>query len=401
MTLTSGSDATITAAGPFCTTDASVNLTAVDAGGTWSGTGITDANLGTFDPATAGAGTHTITYTISGSCGATDTQDIVVNAVDDATFTYATTTFCSTESNPIATITGTTGGTFTIDNGGSINTSTGEINLTQSGAGTYTVTYTTNGICPSSSTVSITIEVGGVIQLTQVGPFCETSLSETLISNIAGGTWSGTGITDANLGTFDPATAGVGTHTITYTTSGACAATETIDIVVNANPIATVNPPVIIEYGNSIDLVATGGGSYSWTPDESLSCSDCPDPLASPNETTTYCVTVNNSGCIDTACTTVTVDYNCGDVFVPNAFSPNDDAANNLECVYGSCIVQMNFRIYDRWGELVYESTNLNACWDGTYKGKDLSTQVFVYLLDATLITGETVSLKGNISLIR
>ena len=401
ITLTNGSDASITAAGPFCTTDASVNLTAVDGGGTWSGTGITDANLGTFDPSQANIGNNTITYTIPGSCGATATSTIGVNAVDDANFSYASTTFCNVDSNPLPTSIGTNGGTFTIDNGGVVNSSTGEINLVSSGTGSFTVTYTTNGICPSSSSVTITIAAGGTIVLTQAGPFCETSLSETLISSIPGGTWSGTGITDGTLGIFDPVTAGVGTHTITYTIAGACGGSETIDIVVNPNSNAGISPSVTIEYGTSVDLVATGGGSFAWSPDESLSCNDCADPLASPTETTTYCVTVNNSGCIDTACTVVIVDYNCGDVFVPNAFSPNDDASNNLECVYGSCITQMHFRIYDRWGELVYESSNLNTCWDGTYKGKDLSTQVFVYLLDATLITGEKVSLKGNISLIR
>ena len=305
------------------------------------------------------------------------------------------------DSNPIPTSIGTNGGTFTIDNGGVVNGTTGEINLTSSGEGTFTVTYTTNGTCPATSSITVSISAGGTIVLTQAGPYCETSLLENLITNIPGGTWSGTGITDVNLGIFDPGTAGVGTHTITYTIAGACGGSETIDIVVNPNSNAGISPPVTIEYGTSVDLIATGGGSYTWSPDESLSCNDCSDPLASPTETTTYCVTVNNSGCIDTACTIVTVDYNCGDVFVPNAFSPNDDNSNNLECVYGSCITKMHFRIYDRWGELVYESSNLNACWDGTFKGKDLSTQVFVYLLDATLITGEEVSLKGNISLIR
>ncbi|MGV6861975.1 MAG: DUF7948 domain-containing protein, partial [Putridiphycobacter sp.] len=146
-------DPTISAAGPFCQSDAAVNLTAVDAGGTWSGTGITDANLGTFDPVTAGAGTHTITYTLSGACaGSSDTETITVNATDDATFSYANSSYCTTDPNPSPDAVTTTGGTFTIDNGGTINPTTGEIDIATSGAGTFIVTYTTAGACPSSST---------------------------------------------------------------------------------------------------------------------------------------------------------------------------------------------------------------------------------------------------------
>jgi ferredoxin-like protein FixX len=71
-------DATITSTGPFCETSAPLNLTAVDNGGTWAGTGITDSNLGTFDPGTAGIGSHAITYTIPGACGDTAVASIVV-----------------------------------------------------------------------------------------------------------------------------------------------------------------------------------------------------------------------------------------------------------------------------------------------------------------------------------
>lgn len=71
-------DPTFVAPAPLCTSDASTNLTAVDGGGTWTGTGITDATNGTFDPSVAGAGTHTITYTIPGTCPQIHSEDITV-----------------------------------------------------------------------------------------------------------------------------------------------------------------------------------------------------------------------------------------------------------------------------------------------------------------------------------
>lgn len=77
-------DATIDAVSDLCSQDASINLTAQDAGGTWSGTGITNSSTGLFDPLVAGAGTFTITYSIAGTCGDTDTETITINQQQDA-----------------------------------------------------------------------------------------------------------------------------------------------------------------------------------------------------------------------------------------------------------------------------------------------------------------------------
>jgi gliding motility-associated-like protein len=403
ITITNTLDATITAAGPFCESDAAVNLTAVDGGGTWSGTGITDANAGTFDPAGAGAGTHTITYTIAGGCGATDQIDIVVNTTDDAAFSYATITYCLSDTDPVANVTGTTGGSFSINNGGTINPTTGEVDLDASGAGTFTITYTTGGTCPASSTVDITINSSISASITPAGPYCIGDIAVTLNASTPGGVWSGNGITDTSTGIFNPDTAGAGVHQIIYTIGGNCGDADTITITVSDVPSANLPTSYTVDYGSSVVMTASGGGTYSWDPSENLDCDDCETPEASPEITTAYCVTVVDSGCVDTACTTVIVEYNCGEVAVPTAFTPNSGDVNSMECVLGSCVIDMHFRIYDRWGELVFESTDQNVCWDGTHKrnGKEMSTGVYVYQLDGQLINGETFSQKGNITLIR
>ena len=98
---------------------------------------------------------------------------------------------------------------------------------------------------------------------------------------------------------------------------------------------------------------------------------------------------------------TVSVEQPCGDVFVPTAFSPNGDDENDLECVLGDCINSMEFAIFNRWGEKVFESTGQQTCWDGTYKGELLNTATFVYYLKATLVSGEEVLKKGSINLVR
>ncbi len=90
----------------------------------------------------------------------------------------------------------------------------------------------------------------------------------------------------------------------------------------------------------------------------------------------------------------------CG-VFVPTAFSPEGNGVNDLFCVYGNCIKEMHFKIYDRWGELVFESDRLSTCWDGTYKGMPCDEAVFAWTLTGKYNSGNFFTQKGNLSLIR
>lgn len=93
----------------------------------------------------------------------------------------------------------------------------------------------------------------------------------------------------------------------------------------------------------------------------------------------------------------------CGGYIVPNAFSPNNDGHNDLLVLNGwdKCVSDFSLVIFDRWGEKVYETTNPANSWDGKYKGKILDPAVFVYYIDAKSNSGEKVTKKGNISLIR
>jgi gliding motility-associated-like protein len=97
----------------------------------------------------------------------------------------------------------------------------------------------------------------------------------------------------------------------------------------------------------------------------------------------------------------VNVEIVCGEVFVPSGFSPNGDNENDFLCVYSDCMDAFVFEIYNRWGEKVYETAEMSICWDGTWKGKELNSAVFVYTLEGYLINGDRVSQKGNISLVR
>ena len=141
-------------------------------------------------------------------------------------------------------------------------------------------------------------------------------------------------------------------------------------------------------------------GSYYWNPADFLSCVSCPSPVASPIETTTYSVVVDTLGCISQDDITVYVEIS-GDVYVPNLFSPNEDGVNDVLGIYGWSVSEVEFRIYDRWGELVFQSNSMDAKWDGTYKGSPLNSAVFVYTLQVTYMDGREQQQHGNITLVK
>lgn len=154
-------------------------------------------------------------------------------------------------------------------------------------------------------------------------------------------------------------------------------------------------------------LTATGGTNYTWTPTTGLSCTNCPNPTAAPDVTTTYYVTSTEAnGCTGSDSAIVKIKLPCGELFVPTIFSPNDNgpAANNALCVFGTpeCIEEFLFQVYDRWGEKVFETEDITKCWDGNYKGKPMNSGIFVYRLQAKVSNQtEKINVSGNTTLVR
>ena len=354
---------------------------------------------------TATAGTFTYTFTpTAGQCASTITSTVVVANSDNATFNYTSPVYCIDDPNPLPSITGLTNGTFTIAPTGTINPSTGQINLSATGQGNYTITYNTNGPCPNTAIYAITINNVTPVTINPVDVLCTSDGAFSLIASVPGGIWQGDGILNSASGLFDPSQAGAGTHTITYQLPGNCAGTATITVTVNTiNANITPNSTTISE-GESIVLTASGGISYTWSPSNGLSCDDCAVPTASPLTSTIYTVTATDaSGCQGEADVLITVIPVCGEVFVPTVLSPNgaqqDD--NKMACVYGNCIVTMNYSIYNRWGEKVFETQDPSNCWDGKYKRKEMNPGVYAYKLEATLLNGQIIEQSGNITLLK
>jgi len=89
------------------------------------------------------------------------------------------------------------------------------------------------------------------------------------------------------------------------------------------------------------------------------------------------------------------------DIFVPNTFTPNNDGKNDVLYVFGNTIAKMQLRVYNQWGQFLYESLNIQNGWDGTYKGQMQPNGVYVYYLDATFNDGTKTTKKGTITLLR
>ncbi len=109
---------------------------------------------------------------------------------------------------------------------------------------------------------------------------------------------------------------------------------------------------------------------------------------------------VNHLGC--TAETEIEIPVNCDIADVPTAFTPNGDGKNDILYVRGgNDIKEMYFRIYNRWGQLVFETNNINKGWDGRYKGVEAPVEAYAYVLSVVFNSSTVVDKKGNITLIR
>ncbi len=396
-TVTVSAALSITVNSPTICNGQTANLTA--SGGTtyvWSA-GATSTGVNTADASPTSTTTYTVTGT-TGSCSGTATTTVTVNALPAVNISGVS-SICNGQSTTL-TANGATNYVW--------NTSSTTNPLTVSPLTTtiYSVVGTDGNGC--TNTASITVVVN-TIPLANAGNDITICSGNTTILSASGGAnylWSNSTSTASN-----PVSPSATTTYYVTVSNGSCSDNDTVTVFVNTSPIATVSPDITITQGASTTLVATGGGNYLWNDG-----STTPSITVSPNQTTQYCVEVSNGTCSDTACVRVFVDLLCGELFVPNAFSPNNDLSNDrfrVKVGNIACVEDVQLVVFDRWGEKVFEATSPQfACsdspsdniagWDGVYNGKALDNGVFVYYLTIKLSNStEVIKKKGNVSLIR
>lgn len=296
--------AAITEVGTVCLNATPFQLFAAPSGGTWGG----DAGSnGMFNPATAGIGTATVTYTISGVCASTDSEDITVQASDTVVITnpIVNQEFCLNGA-PYQCEASIAGGTWTITGGGTI---TANGLFSPSVAVTPTISYETAGACPGIATVAVVVNPLPTVNASADAEICQGE-SATLTANGAGagGSYSWSPATNPPNGASVSTSTG-GTYTVTGTDANLCQDTDQVTVIVNPNPVVNIPAVGTLCAGDDVTLVATPGfTTYSWTNAGTLSENDINNPVADPVVTTTYQVTVTDAnGCIGTDDITVTV----------------------------------------------------------------------------------------------
>ncbi|MBV9960886.1 MAG: PKD domain-containing protein [Parafilimonas sp.] len=175
--------------------------------------------------------------------------------------------------------------------------------------------------------------------------------------------------------------------------------------------INIVQDEIVLNVGSSVQLHAVSSNdviAWRWQPPQGLSSTLIADPVASPNQTTTYSVVASNGGlCVSRDQITIRVVCGNSNVFIPNTFSPNNDGVNDVFYPRGKGLFNVkSFRIFNRWGQLVFERSNAapnnaNDGWNGTFNGKPLAPDVYVYVIEMQCDNNLIVPFKGNITLIR
>jgi gliding motility-associated-like protein len=340
VSVTPGSVPNINSVNPLCVNSPITLLTASTAGGTWSGTGVSAA--GEFNPATAGVGTHTISYTTPPPCGGTSSIDIVVNPAPSPSF--------------------------------SANTLSGCVPLTVE----FTNNTTTAGTCSWNFGDGSSVLSGN----------CNPNHSFT--------------------------TAGCFNITLQYTSPEGCTATAFMPnyICTTAPPVAdfTFNPVPITLTNTTVSFTnesSSNANSFDWSFGNGLgSSNETNASFTFPNtQPGSYevCLTAQVSpGCQNTTCKTIVINDEFR-IYVPNAFSPNGDGMNDifLPVVSGYEMESFRMYVYNRWGEVVFETSLSDVGWDGTYKNFPAKQDVYVWriqLKDA--VSGEKKQFHGHVTLI-
>jgi gliding motility-associated-like protein len=179
----------------------------------------------------------------------------------------------------------------------------------------------------------------------------------------------------------------------------------------SGNFITSLTPTdTLIPLGDSVQIdmeLSHQGVDIVWSPRYFLNCWNCEDPVVTPGFSTDYSVLVTDTttGCIDTASVSIEVDETL-EFFVPNTFTPNGDGLNDVLQAYGNGVTRFKMEVFNRWGEKIFETNDINEGWDGTFKGKDVPPGVYVYTVTAAFGNYTTLPpnhpyKKGSVTVIR
>lgn len=391
------SDATISPVLPRCINETdTIHLIGAEPGGTWIGTGIANNSIGVFDANGLIAGSYPVEYQIAGICG--DTGSVVIT-LNPAPVVDLGINRLICDGDSVSLDAGNAGSTFIWSNGN--NQQIAHISTTEM------VWVEVNNVygCKNRDTVEVNVLPWADASITDQTAVCANAGNMVTFTAVqTGGTWSGSGLVDASAGTYNPAIAGPGLHNVIYSIGGLCPDKDTTFWEVYDYPVfdfvfgnescqgASDGTVFVDPHGGALPYTITLNGNLAADSNFALA----PGIYLLMVEDAHHC----------SATDSVEIkaeDFPCGQVgvFIPNIFSPNADGQNDELKVYSNFVKSMEFVIFDRFGEKVFESNDQTQGWDGTFGGQKVQPGLYVYYLRAVLITGETIFREGNVTLVR
>jgi len=271
-------------------------------------------------------------------------------------------------------------------------------------AGNYSVTVTDNNGCTATATATVTDSGAPVISTTTISATCGNS-DGSATANVTGGTapytyiWNSNPPQNGSTLTYVPS----GNYIVTVTDSIGCTASASATITDSDGPGVTISlTNSICENNNgSITLTITGGlppYQVEWSNGSTgSSITNLPAGIYS------FIIT-DSENCIHTGQVTIydiMIDCDPPHVYVPNIFSPNGDGENDVLYVRGESISFLDFVVYNRWGQKMFETSSQNKGWDGTYKGKPVPAGVYVYHLKVIYQNNNEFEYKGDVTVVR
>ncbi len=394
---------------------------------TWAWTGPGGFTSSDQNPSITAPGNYTLTVTTPSGCSASanapvDEQvDLPEVSIEQADLLTCTTTTITLDASASSSGSGFDYEWTTADGNILLGSDTPTPDVDQ--AGTYSLTvFNQNNGCSNSAAVEVlpSADAPNASSVQSSDPICFGSNDGfLLVETVEGGTppyqYSIDNEPFGNNSLFSGL--GAGTYTLTIVDNAGCEWTDEFTIAEPSEvtvSLATVGlDSQLLVLGNSVTLKATVFPdtieNITWTPSEiAVDCETCTELTVTPLETATYSIMVSDeNGCSASDEITVVVDKR-RPVFVPNAFSPNNDGFNDFLTIFGgeSVMLVKQFALFSRWGETVYSFFNFppndpNLGWNGTHRGKQLDPGVFTWFAEVEFIDGETLIFEGDVMLVR
>lgn len=274
-----------------------------------------------------------------------------------------------------------------------------------------TTTYTiigSNGtapfLCTASNTVQIIVKPNPTVTPGPDQTICEGKSAPIYATGAASYNWTpSSAVTSPNDSVTDVYPQVTTTYTVTGTTNN-CSTTATVQVIVNPLPTVNAGVDTTINIDHTITLIGSGNNynQLGFLPpsDIPLECNYCSTITVNPQDYTCYTLeAISVAGCknTDVVCVTVTKDW---DVFIPNAFTPNGDLINEVFIPMGYGISEIKLTIFDRWGSVIFKSTEDQIGWDGKEKGRLCEQGVYIYQAEITAMSGAKLKKTGHVTLL-